>query len=182
MKVVVIGATGNVGTSLVRALSADREIESITGVARRVPGPSGDRVDWVSADITSSPLGPILDGADAVIHLAWAIQPSRDDEALRATNVDGSLRVLDGVAKAGIPTLIYASSVGAYSAGPKDRAVDESWPTNGIETSFYSRHKAEVETPLDEFERGEPGVRVVRLRPGLIFKREAATEIRRLFL
>jgi nucleoside-diphosphate-sugar epimerase len=72
--------------------------------------------------------------------------------------------------------------VGAYSPGPKDREVDESWATDGIETSFYSRHKAEVETLLDEFERGEPGVRVVRLRPGLIFKREAATEIRRLFI
>ncbi len=96
--------------------------------------------------------------------------------------MNGSLRVLDAVSKARVPTLVYASSVGAYSAGPKDRRVDESWPVGGIETSFYSRHKAEVESLIDEFERGEPGVRVVRLRPGLIFKREAATEIRRLFL
>jgi UDP-glucose 4-epimerase len=182
MKVVVIGATGNVGTSVVRTLSEDPAIESIVGVARRVPGPAAPKVDWVKADITTSPLVPLLNGADAVVHLAWAIQPSRDDEALRATNVDGSVRVLDAVSKARVPTLVYASSVGAYSPGPKDRAVDESWPTGGIKTSFYSRHKAEVETLLDEFERGEPGVRVVRLRPGLIFKREAATEIRRLFL
>src|SRR5688572_14596359 len=156
MKVVVIGATGNVGTSVIRALSADPDIESITGVARRVPGPSSERVDWIGADITSSPLVPLLEGADAVIHLAWAIQPSRDDAALRATNVDGSVRVFDAISKARVPTLVYASSVGAYSAGPKDRAVGESWPTDGIETSFYSRHKAEVETLLDEFERGEP--------------------------
>ncbi len=182
MKVVVIGATGNVGTSVIRALSADPEIESIVGVARRVPGPAAPKVEWVRADITSSPLAPVLDGSDAVVHLAWAIQPSRDAKALRATNVDGSARVLDAVSKAGVQRLIYASSVGAYSTGPKDRSVDESWPTEGIETSFYSRHKAEVESLLDEFERGEPGVRVVRLRPALIFKREAATEIRRLFL
>ncbi|HXQ88369.1 MAG TPA: hypothetical protein VN733_01910, partial [Solirubrobacterales bacterium] len=51
----------------------------------------------------------------------------------------------------------------------------------GIPTSFYSRHKATVETMLDAFERREPAVRVVRLRPGLIFKSEAASEIRRLF-
>jgi len=182
MKVVVIGATGNVGTSVVRALSTDPGVESIVGVARRVPGPAVAKVEWVRADVTSSPLVPILEGADAVIHLAWAIQPSRDSAALRATNVDGSARVLDAVAKARIPTLVYASSVGAYSPGPKDRMVDESWPTEGIATSFYSSHKAEVESMLDEFERGEPGVRIVRLRPGLIFKREAATEIRRLFL
>jgi nucleoside-diphosphate-sugar epimerase len=59
--------------------------------------------------------------------------------------------------------------------------VDESWPTDGIPTSFYSRHKAEVERRLDEFERERPDVRVVRLRPGLIFKREAASGVRRLF-
>ena len=80
-----------------------------------------------------------------------------------------------------MPALVYASSVGAYSPGPKDRRVDESWPTGGIESSFYSRHKAEVERILDRFEREHPSVRVVRLRPALIFKREAASGIRRLF-
>ena len=44
--------------------------------------------------------------------------------------------------------------------GPKDGEVDE-LAHEGIESSFYSRHKAEVESLLDEFERGEPGVRVV---------------------
>ena len=82
----------------------------------------------------------------------------------------------------GFRTLVYASSVGAYSPGPKDRSVDESWPTNGVVSSFYSRHKAEVERILDGFEREHPEVRAVRLRPGLVFKREAASGIRRLFL
>jgi nucleoside-diphosphate-sugar epimerase len=77
--------------------------------------------------------------------------------------------------------LVYASSVGAYSPGPKDRMVDESWPTNGVHTSFYSRHKVAVERALDRLERERPEMRVVRMRPGLIFKAEAATEIRRLF-
>jgi UDP-glucose 4-epimerase len=109
------------------------------------------------------------------------IQPGRDEATLRATNVDGSARVFEAVAAAGVPSLVYASSVGAYSPGPKDRRVDESWPTDGIESSFYSRHKAEVERLLDRFEHESPSVRVVRLRPGLIFKRDAATGIRRLF-
>jgi nucleoside-diphosphate-sugar epimerase len=96
-------------------------------------------------------------------------------------NVDGSARVFRAVAEAGVPALLYASSVGAYSPGPKDRRVDESWPTGGVPTSFYSRHKAEVERLLDRFEQEHPHVRAVRLRPGLIFKREAASGIRRLF-
>jgi UDP-glucose 4-epimerase len=80
-----------------------------------------------------------------------------------------------------VPALVYASSIGAYSPGPKDRPVDESWPTDGISTSFYSRHKAEVERILDAFEQEHPSIRVVRLRPGLIFKKDAASGIRRLF-
>jgi nucleoside-diphosphate-sugar epimerase len=71
--------------------------------------------------------------------------------------------------------------VGAYSPGPKDATVDESWPTDGIPSSFYARHKASVERMLDRLGREHPGVRVVRMRPALIFKRSAATEIRRLF-
>ncbi|HZO77944.1 MAG TPA: hypothetical protein VFB39_07865, partial [Solirubrobacteraceae bacterium] len=70
---------------------------------------------------------------------------------------------------------------GAYSPGPKDRFVDESWPTDGIASSFYSRHKAMLERDLDLLEHDRPELRVIRMRPGLIFKAQAATEIRRLF-
>ena len=77
--------------------------------------------------------------------------------------------------------LVHASSVGAYGPGPKDRRVDESWPTEGIPSSYYSRQKSEVERLLDRFELEAPDCRVVRLRPGLIFKRDAASEIRRYF-
>ena len=55
-------------------------------------------------------------------------------------------------------------------------------PTHGVTTSAYSRDKAYQERLLDLFERDHPGVRVVRLRPALTFKRVAASEIRRLFL
>jgi len=185
---VVSGATGNVGTSVLDALAADPSVDSIVGLARRVPdtAPPGDRpwrsVEWVAADVASADLEKVFAGADAVIHLAWLIQPSHQVEVMRATNVGGSKRVFAAAAAAGVTTIVYASSVGAYSPGPKDRPVDESWPTQGTRSSFYGRHKAEVEGDLDGFEASHPGVRVVRLRPGLIFKRESAADIRRLFL
>src|SRR5581483_4736637 len=180
MHVVVVGASGNVGTSVLRALADEAAVDSVLGLARRRPQAEFAKTTWATADVTSDDLTPHFRGADAVVHLAWAIQPSRDDGELRRINVLGSERVFRAVADAGVPALVYASSVGAYSPGPKDRTVDESWPTDGIRTSFYSRHKAEVERLLDRFER-ETQTRVVRLRPGLIFKREAATGIRRLF-
>lgn len=181
MRVVVTGASGNVGTSVLEALADEPEVESIVGLARRVPGTPFPKVEWVGGDVTETELTPIFAGADAVVHLAWAIQPSRNETVTERINLGGTRQVLDAVARAGVETLVYASSVGAYSPGPKQRQVDESWPVDGIPTSFYSRHKAATETMLDAFERREPEVRVVRLRPGLIFKSEAASEIRRLF-
>jgi UDP-glucose 4-epimerase len=170
-----------VGTSTIEALGRADEIESILGLARRIPAWQPPKTEWAKADIVTGDLVQHLRGADAVIHLAWLIQPSRDQGELRAVNVDGSKRVFEAVATAGVRSLVYASSVGAYSPGSKDRAVDESWPTQGIPTSFYSRHKAEVEGILDRFEAAHPSVRVVRLRPALIFKGDAAEEVRRLF-
>ena len=71
MRIVVTGATGNVGTSVVAALGRDERVESIVGIARRVPaGPGPAKTTWVSADVTKDPLSPLFAGADAVIHLA----------------------------------------------------------------------------------------------------------------
>lgn len=181
MRIAVTGATGNVGTSLLAALSGDEAVEEIVGIARRRPGISFRRTRWVCADVARDDLAAAFGGVDAVVHLAWLIQPSRDRSTTRAVNVEGSRRVFEAAAAAGVSSLVYASSVGAYSPGPKDRRVDESWPTDGIQTSFYSRDKAQVEAILDTFERAHQSIRVVRLRPGLIFKADAASEIRRLF-
>jgi nucleoside-diphosphate-sugar epimerase len=182
VRVVVIGASGNAGTSTLAALERDAEIESVLAVARRPAAAGHPKTEWRAADVRGDDLAPALRGADAVIHLAWLIQPSHDASVLWAANVDGSARVFRAAREAGVSALVYASSVGAYSPGPKDRRVDEGWPTDGISSSLYSMQKAEVERLLDRFERESPGVRVVRIRPALIFKREAAAEIRRFFI
>lgn len=129
MRVVVTGATGNVGTSVLEVLQSEPAVDTVLGLARRPPNASPpSKVDWQRADITSSDLVTPFRGADVVIHLAWLIQPSHHVATMAATNVEGSARVLAAVAAAGVPALVYASSVGAYSPGLKDRGVDESWP------------------------------------------------------
>lgn len=181
MRVVVVGATGNVGTSVLRSLADEDKVESILGVARRLPGLQMPKAEWAAADMVRDDLAPHFEGADAVVLLSWLIQPSRNLNKLWMVNVEGSLRVARAVKEAGVPALLYASSVGAYSPGPKDEAVDETWPTGGATVSYYARQKAEVERRLDFFENENPDVRLVRMRPGLVFKREAATGVRRLF-
>ncbi len=181
MRVIVTGATGNVGTSVIEALSDAPQVDEAVGLARRRPAWNPPKTRWIDADILASDLAGCFQGADAVIHLAWAIQPSHDEETLERINVEGSRRVFDAVAAAGVPKLVYASSVGAYSQGPGDEKVEESWPIGATQSSFYSRHKVTVERMLDVFEAENPETKVVRLRPALIFKGDAATEIRRLF-
>jgi len=181
-RVVVVGATGNVGTSLLAALGDDDAVDGVVAVARRPASVSQPKIESVAADIEHSDLVSLFRGADCVVHLAWRIQPSHDLDVLRRTNIGGTGRVFAAVAEAKVPALVYASSVGAYSAGPKERRVDEGWPTGGTKTSFYARHKAEIERLLDRFETEQPAVRVVRLRPALIFKRGSGEEQRQYFL
>ena len=84
MRVVVIGATGNVGTSVMEALAGEPEVREIVAAARRAPHHTYPKASFVGADVTRSDLVPILRGADAVVHLAWLIQPSHDRETLRS--------------------------------------------------------------------------------------------------
>jgi UDP-glucose 4-epimerase len=183
MKVVVTGATGNVGSSLVQALADEPRVRRVVALARRSPGSLPDGVVWRPADMVEDDLRPAFEGADVVVHLAWLIQPSRDVGQLWDVNVRGSAAVLEAAADTDVGAVIHASSVGAYSPGPSDGSrVDERWPTHGIGTSSYSRAKAYVERLLDAFEATHPSVRVVRLRPALIFKAEAASRVRGIFL
>jgi UDP-glucose 4-epimerase len=181
MRVVVTGATGNVGTSVLTALAEEPAVDSIVGIARRRPSVSLPKVEWKAADVTRDDLAPLFAGAVAVVHLAWVVQPNRDEAALQRVNVEGSHRVLQAVAEAGVRMLVCASAFGAYSCGPKDRMVDESWPTHGIPGSWYSRQKAYVERALDAFELAHPDVRVVRFRSAFVLKREASAQAHRLY-
>ncbi|GAA3398864.1 NAD-dependent epimerase/dehydratase family protein [Streptomyces roseoviridis] len=186
MRVVVTGATGNVGTSLVRALAREPRVASVLGLARRRPGLTLEKTEWAEVDLSldgdEARLAQYVADADAVVHLAWRFQPTHDPVTTWRSNVLGSVRLFEAVGAARVPVLVYGSSVGAYSPGPGNGApVSESWPTHGWPGAAYTREKAYVERLLDTFERDHPTTRVVRMRPGFMFKEESASEQRRIF-
>lgn len=189
MRIVVLGATGNVGTALLHRLQEAPEATEIVGVSRRGPDRAGapyDGVEWhrldIAAPLAEERLREIVAGADAVVDLVWVIRPNRDREHLRRVNVEGNERVFRAVAEAGVPHLVYASSVGAYGPARKDVRSDESHPTTGVATSHYAAQKAEVESVLDRVQADHPDLLVTRLRPGLIFQAGAGPEIKDYFL
>lgn len=185
VNVVVTGATGNVGTAVVDALRRSGEVERVVAVARRRPD-AGHRPDvtWVSADIARDDLTAAMAGADALVHLAWRFQPTRDPRQTWQSNVLGGLRTFGAARSAGVGVIVHASSVGAYSpcdpADP-DRRVDETWRTDAIPTAAYGTQKSYLERALDAFELANSAVRVVRIRSAFVFQRAAAPEQRRIF-
>jgi UDP-glucose 4-epimerase len=180
MRVLVVGATGNIGTSVMQVLADDPSVTELVGVARRLPAWLPDNARFIGADIRSADLVELCRGSAAVVHLAWAFQPTHRPVATWENNVLGGIRVFEAAAEAGVPSLVYASSVGAYSPGP-GRQVDETWPTHSLPTAGYGREKAYLERYLDAFELRHPSMRVVRFRPSFVFKRQSASEQRRIF-
>lgn len=191
MRIVITGASGNVGTALLRRLARDGGGHELVGVCRRPPvtGEPYSAATWVALDLArpgvAEDLRPVLRGADAVVHLAWGFQPSRDVAYLHRLGIEGTRAVVGAAQAEGVRHLVHMSSVGAYSPGPGPDGpgagrVTEDWPTDGIDTLAYSREKVAAERLLDEHERLHPdGTAVARLRPGLIVQRDAGSALLR---
>ncbi|MCW2607005.1 MAG: NAD-dependent epimerase/dehydratase family protein [Frankiales bacterium] len=185
MRIVVTGATGNVGSRLLPQLLDSPQVTSVVGLARRLPADRGRRVEWTSVDLAEDELRPLLRGADVVVHLAFLLQPAHDPDEMHRVNIEGTRRLLDAVVAEGVPAFVQASSVGAYSPAPASSAAErfaEDHPTQGVSSSTYSRHKAQVERMLDALEAEHPERRVVRIRPGIVLQGDAASALARYFL
>lgn len=185
-RIVITGASGNVGTALLRRLTADDSDYEIVGISRRRP-PSDDvyrSAHWHELDLADPgvelELLKVFRGAACVVHLAWGFQPTRNRRYLDAVGVNGSAAVLSAAHNAKVPHLLHMSSVGTYAAGRYGQKVDETFSTAGIPSSAYSRAKSAVEHMLDGYEGHNPdGVGITRMRPGFILQRDAALGLRR---
>ena len=187
MRIVITGASGNLGTAVRRRLSDVGEHEVVVGIARRppvTPGvPEADGTRWVAIDLadeaSEGQLRRAMAGADAVVHLVWGFQPSHDPAYLWQVSVEGSRRVLQAADASGVRHLVHLSSIGAYSKRTSMHPVDESWPTGGIATLPYSRQKAAVEQLLDAYENSGGRLAVTRIRPGIVGQRSAGSSLLR---
>jgi nucleoside-diphosphate-sugar epimerase len=189
LRVAVTGASGNVGTALLRRLTDPASgIAEVRGLARRQPPdiPPYSRVRWHLADLgeaaSEDALTGFLDGVDAVVHLAWALQPGRRPDDLRAVNVEGSLRVARAATAAEVGQFVHLSSIGAYAGGAVGQKVTEDWPTTGVPSAQYSRDKSEAERVVREVLARHPGTTATVVRPTLVLQPEAGSEIGRYFL
>jgi uncharacterized protein (TIGR01777 family) len=161
---VLAGASGLIGSALARSLRADGH--TVTSLVRRAPG-SADEVRWEPAAGRLDPA--TLAGADAVVCLSGAGVGDRRwtlsyKETLIRSRVDSVTTIARALAdtESGPRVLLSASAVGYYG-DTGDREVDESaQPGEGFLADMCVRWEAAAEAAE------QPGVRVARLRTGLV--------------
>ncbi|TLZ64239.1 MAG: NAD-dependent epimerase/dehydratase family protein, partial [Methanobacteriota archaeon] len=143
MRYFVTGATGFIGTRVVRRL---REAGHEVGAIARDPGKAGDLTKlgvWVQpGDITDkeSMRGP-MNGADGVFHLAaWYKIGEKDKSPAVRSNIEGTRNVLELMKELGIPKGVYTSTLAVFG-DTKGQAVDESYRHDGPWLSEYDRTK-----------------------------------------
>ncbi len=106
----ITGATGFVGAHLLDlALGAGHRVRALT----RRPQEPRDGVTWIDGALDRpDSLSALVDGADAVIHVAGVIN-APDAAGFEAGNVAGTAAMLEAVEKAGVARFVHVSSLAA---------------------------------------------------------------------
>jgi dihydroflavonol-4-reductase len=170
----VTGATGYLGTELVRELVArGRPVRALARSEQSAARIAGTGAELVFGDVTGpASLPAALEGVDRLFHVAGVVgHRAADEERLTAVNVSGSRNVLDAARAAGVGRIVYTSSVAAM--GP---AASPGYPRN--ESHFlldgddgrgdfrYARSKARGEQHALGAAAG--GMDVVVVNPGFV--------------
>ncbi|MEV0964925.1 TIGR01777 family oxidoreductase [Streptomyces sp. NPDC049910] len=172
MRIAVTGASGLIGSALVRSLRGEGAGggHEVVRLVRRPPR-AADEVRWDPARQFVDTAGLI--GCEAVVHLAgagvgdrrWSEEYKRK---IRDSRVLGTAAIAEAVASLEEPprVLVCGSAIGYYG-DTGDRAVDESAPPG---EGFLPRVCEEWEAAAAPAE--EAGVRVAFARTGLVVARE----------
>ena len=163
MKVAVTGASGRIGRAVVAALATDPEVGEVVALDLAAPdSPLPRGVRHLSRDTRDPRLVQNLDGADALVHLAFRVLDRSEAESV---NVDGSRNVFDAALAAGVSVIVNASSAEVYG-GHADNPVplQEDRPLRPAEFA-YPETMVRVERLLEGLSSRNPDMRAVWLRP-----------------
>ncbi|MEE9268134.1 MAG: NAD-dependent epimerase/dehydratase family protein, partial [Thermoplasmata archaeon] len=170
MRYFVTGATGFIGSRLVRQLAEGGH--EVAALVRTPPAarPLADLgVDVHKGDVTDrESMRAPMEGADGVFHLAaWFKIGAWDRRAAVPVNVDGTRNVLELMKELEIPRGVYTSSLAAFG-DTHGKVVDETYRAEGRFPSEYDRTKwmAQVQVAEPMMEAGLP---LIVVQPGLVY-------------
>jgi dihydroflavonol-4-reductase len=151
MITLVTGASGHIGSNLVRALlDAGRQVRALVH-DRDSPGLDGLALEKVRGDVLDVPsLERAVTGVEVVFHLAAKITIGNDDpRTVRAINVGGVRNLVKACLGSRVRRFVHFSSIHAFSADPIDQVIDETRPlAGGPGTPLYDITKSEGEREL----------------------------------
>lgn len=167
------GSSSCFAQALLPLLCAQPGITRVTGVDLHASRFLHAKFRPTQIDIRDSQLESMLDGQDALVHLAFVVLRGRMSEVeMFDINVAGSHKVFHAAHRAGVRRLIHMSSAAVYGGGLR---LAEDAPMAPLPHFLYARHKAQLERLL-EIEFPE----CVRLRPHVILGRNAQPLLRQL--
>jgi nucleoside-diphosphate-sugar epimerase len=161
------GATGYTGGRLLAAFLEDgHEVVALARAGSRLPTTSRPPV-WVEGDLADrEALGRLVEGAQAVVHVAAVYRTAGHPDAYyREVNVGGTERLLEAAARAGVSRFVHTSTVGVHGHVAHPPADETSALGPG---DIYQLTKAEGELLALDFGRRR-GLPVAVVRPGAIY-------------
>ena len=160
--ILVTGADGFLGRHVVRRYGDDPTGPPLRILVRKVQPDRRQDIEVVTGDLgDEASLRRAVEGIDTVVHLA-SKNIDHDGSGYAEVNVEGTRRLCQAAAAAGVSRLVYVSSVGVYGHGTR-RDADESTPVRP--DSPFSRSKAAAEAiVLDQHDRGALTAVILRHR------------------
>jgi nucleoside-diphosphate-sugar epimerase len=164
-QIAVTGAAGLVGRHLVPALAEHPDVEGVIGLDVREPDRRPKSVKYHRVDIAGTPLRPLLEGVDVLVHLAGVVDPVPDEKLMARVNVDGTRHVLEEAAAVGVRRIVRVSNAAVYGAW-RDNPVPMGEEATLRPNVHFSPavQGAEVARILSQWRAEHPDVTVTSLR------------------
>lgn len=169
MRYAITGATGFVGGVVARQLrDAGHEVSALVRDPSRGTVLTDLGAELVKGDLDDArALNKLCDGADGLFHVAgWYKVGSRAPGQGWRVNVQGTRRVLAAVERAGVPRVVYTSTL-AVNSDTGGAVVDETFRFEGEHLSVYDETKAQAHGLVAA--AAASGSPVVTVMPGLVY-------------